>query len=304
MHTVSVLTATYNRADLLPELFQSLLAQEDQAFTWVIIDDGSTDGTETLIPGFQKRASFPIAYHKKTNGGKHTALNAAYPYIDSPLTIIVDSDDTLTPDAISAIKAVYEEYKEDTDLCGFSFLRGTRDGGYLSASGVPRDGMKESFVECRLNRHIGGDMAEVWYTRCLREYPFPEFPGEKFLGEDLVWIQMAEKYQMRFFNRVIYISGYLDGGLTKNRRKHNIASPRGCVARAEAFLNSNADYRAKLKAGLQYYIYGRFAGMSWRELYARAHNKCLYLVLCLPAHMLYLRWRAVYSVGGTTSWTA
>ena len=293
MHTVSVLTATYNREDLLPELFHSLLAQEDQAFTWVIIDDGSTDGTEALIPGFQERAPFPIVYHKKANGGKHTALNHAYRYIDSVLTFIVDSDDTLTPDAISTIKAVYDEYKEDTDLCGFSFLRGTRGGGYLSTSGVPRDGMKESFVDCRLNRHIGGDMAEVWYTRCLREFPFPEFPGEKFLGEDLVWIQMAKKYQMRFFNRVIYISGYLDDGLTKNRRKHNIASPRGCVARAEAFLNSNANLRAKLKAGLQYYIYGRFARMSWRELYAHAHNKFLFLILCVPAHMLYLRWKAV-----------
>ena len=131
------------------------------------------------------------------------------------------------------------------------------------------------------------------YTHCLREFPFPEYPGEKFLGEDLVWIQMAEKYQMRFFNRVIYISGYSDDGLTKNRRKHNIASPRGCVARAEAFLNSNANLRAKLKAGLQYYIYGRFARMSWRELYAHAHNKFLFLILCVPAHMLYLRWKAV-----------
>lgn len=293
MHTVSVLTATYNRVDLLPALFHSLLAQDDQAFTWIIIDDGSTDGTETLIPGFRERASFPIVYQKKENGGKHTALNYAYPYVDSPLTIIVDSDDTLTPDAISAIKTVYEEYRKETDLCGFSFLRGTRDGGYLSTSGVPRDGMKESFVDCRLNRHIGGDMAEVWYTHCLREFPFPEFPGEKFLGEDLVWIQMADKYQMRFFNRVIYISGYLDDGLTKNRRKHNIASPRGCVARAEAFLNSNANLRAKLKAGLQYYIYGRFAQMSWWELYVRANNRFLYLLLCMPAHLLYLRWKAV-----------
>lgn len=294
MHTVSVLTATYNRGDLLPKLFQSLLAQDDQAFTWVVIDDGSADGTETLISGFQDRASFPIVYHKKANGGKHTALNAAYQYVDSPLTIIVDSDDMLTPDAISAIKMVYEQYKEETDLCGFSFLRGKPGGGYLSTSGVPRDGMKESFVDCRINRHIGGDMAEVWYTHCLREYPFPEFPGERFLGEDLVWIQMSEKYRMRFFNRVIYISDYLDDGLTRNRRKQNIASPRGCVARAEAFLNSNADFWAKLKAGLQYYIYGRFAQMSWRELYARASNKFLYLVLCVPAHILYLRWKKVY----------
>lgn len=295
MNTVTILTPTFNRKNLLPLLFQSLLSQDDQNFTWFIMDDGSTDGTETIIQNFADRADFPIVYQRKENGGKHTALNYAYPYIDSILTIIVDSDDKLTPDAISTIKTVYEQYKEEKDLCGFSFLRGKRDGGYLSTSGVPQDGMKESFVDCRLNRHIGGDMAEVWYTHCLREYPFPEFPGEKFLGEDIVWIQMAEKYQMRFFNWVIYISDYLDDGLTNNRRKHNIASPRGCMARAEAFLNSDANLKAKLKAGLQFYIYGRFAQMSWGQLYKRAGNKLLFLLLCAPAHILYLKWKAKQS---------
>lgn len=60
-------------------------------------------------------------------------------------------------------------------------------------------------------------MAEVWYTHCLKEYLFPEFQGEKFLGEDIVWVRMSEKYKMRFFNRVIYISDYLEDGLTNNR---------------------------------------------------------------------------------------
>ena len=111
MQTVCVLTAAYNRAALLPRLFQSLLAQDDPDFIWIVVDDGSTDGTQALVQELQSRAPFPIVCHKKANGGKHTALNAAYPYVESPLTFIVDSDDTLTPDAISVIKAVYEEYR-------------------------------------------------------------------------------------------------------------------------------------------------------------------------------------------------
>ena len=85
-------------------------------------------------------------------------------------------------------------------------------------------------------------MAEVWYTHCLKEYPFPEFQGETFLGEDIVWVRMSKKSRMRFFNRVIYISDYLEDGLTNNRRKNNIKSPNGCVARAEAFLDSEFQY--------------------------------------------------------------
>lgn len=41
-------------------------------------------------------------------------------------------------------------------------------------------------------------MAEVWFTDKLREFPFPEFEGEKFLGEDTVWVKISGKYKMRF----------------------------------------------------------------------------------------------------------
>ena len=137
---------------------------------------------------------------------------------------------------------------------------------------------------------IGGDMAEVWYTHCLKEYLFPEFQGEKFLGEDIVWVRMSEKYKMRFFNRVIYVSDYLEDGLTNNRRKHNIKSPNGCVARAEAFLDSDSNIKAKIKAALQYQIYGKFAGVGEIDLFRKSKNKMMFIVFAVPARLLYWKW--------------
>ena len=291
MSNITVLTPTYNRGKLLEKLYKSLCAQDCKDFEWLIVDDGSTDDTSERVEQMKQTADFPISYHKKENGGKHTALNYAYQLIKTPLTFIVDSDDSLTEDAISCVNAIYEKYKNERDLCGFSFLRGKPDGGYLSTSGVPQDGMKESYVDCRINRSIGGDMAEVWYTHCLKEYPFPEFQGEKFLGEDIVWVRMSEKYKIRFFNRVIYISDYLEDGLTNNRRKHNIKSPNGCVARAEAFLDSDSNIKTKIKAALQYQIYGRFSDKSIKELFAQSKHKWVFVIIYFPAICLYLKWK-------------
>lgn len=291
MSDITVLTPSYNRGELLKKLYKSLCSQKNKSFEWVIIDDGSTDKTENYVNQMIKEADFPIRYYKKVNGGKHTALNYSYNYIETPLTFIVDSDDTLTVDAIAKIQEKYNKYKDEKDLCGFSFLRGKPDGGYLSTSGVPKDGMKETYVECRINRSIGGDMAEVWYTHCLKEYPFPEFEGEKFLGEDVVWIRMAEKYKMRFFDDVIYISDYLESGLTNNRRKHNVKSPNGCVARAEAFLDSDSNIKAKIKAALQYQIYGRFASVKTNTLFHKTNRKVLFIVCRIPALLLYRKWK-------------
>ena len=257
MSDITILTPTYNREKLLHKLYKSLCNQKDKDFEWIVVDDGSNDNTDEYIETIQKKADFPIRYYKKNNGGKHTALNYGCQYVKTKLVFIVDSDDTLTDDAILTIQRIYEKYKNEDDICGFSFLRGKSRGGYLSTSGVPEDEMKESYVECRINRKIGGDMAEVWYTHCLKEYPFPEFKDEKFLGEDIVWIQMSKTYKMRFFNKVIYISDYLEEGLTNNRRRHNINSPNGCVARAKVFLESDSNIKAKVKSALQYQIYGK-----------------------------------------------
>ena len=164
MSNITVLTPAYNRGKLLEKLYESLCAQDCKDFEWLIVDDGSTDDTSERVEQMKQTADFPISYHKKENGGKHTALNYAYQFIKAPLTFIVDSDDSLTVDAISCVNEIYKKYKNESDLCGFSFLRGKPDGGYLSTSGVPQDGMKESYVECRINRNIGGDMAEVWLS--------------------------------------------------------------------------------------------------------------------------------------------
>ena len=91
---VTILTPTYNRCDKLKDLYQSLLGQSNKDFIWFIVDDGSTDKTEEAVVAWQDNSPLRIVYKKKPNGGKHTALNYSYQYIETPLTFIVDSDDT------------------------------------------------------------------------------------------------------------------------------------------------------------------------------------------------------------------
>ena len=288
---ITILTPTYNRRCELERLYESLVHQNNKDFEWLIVDDGSTDDTCRQVEVWKQEADFNISYYYKENGGKHRALNFAYSKISTPLTFIVDSDDWLSVNAIETILDKYARYREEPDICGFSFLRGDGMGGLLSSGCVPKDGLRESYVECRINRNLEGDMAEVWYTHCLKEFPFPEYENEKFLGEDVVWIRMSGKYRMLFFNDVIYISEYLEEGLTRNRRKHNIASPNGCVTRAWEFLNADVKLQYKIKPVLQYIIYGRFAGRKLTQLFQDCPRKLMFIIFFLPATILYFRWK-------------
>ena len=45
MHQFTIFTTTYNRKNLLPRLYESIKAQTFKDFVWLIVDDGSKDGT-------------------------------------------------------------------------------------------------------------------------------------------------------------------------------------------------------------------------------------------------------------------
>ena len=92
---ITVFTPTYNRAYILPKLFESLKRQPFRDFEWIIVDDGSTDGTRELVEAMQKdcRAKFPIRYFYQVNSGKHVAWNRGLDEAEGTLFFPVDSDD-------------------------------------------------------------------------------------------------------------------------------------------------------------------------------------------------------------------
>lgn len=287
---ITILTPTYNRAHQLTNLYDSLCMQSDKRFVWCVVDDGSTDVTEDLVSNFIQQKQIPITFIKKENGGKHTALNEGIKIAETPLIFIVDSDDTLTPTAVETISNYFAIYGDSDDICGFSFLRAFPDGK-VNGSLFAKDEWIASYIEARVNSDdMLSDKSEVYKTSCLREFPFPEYKGEKFLGEDIVWVRIARKYKTVHINKIVYIGEYQSDGLTQNRRVHNFNSPNGCVARAMEYLKKDICIKMRIKAYLQYLIYGRAAKHKFSRLLKNAPNKVLFLTLAIPALLIKLNW--------------
>ncbi len=290
MKSITILTPTYNRASYLPRLFESLKAQTNRDFLWLVVDDGSEDDTENLIASYGQQG-VELRYIRQENGGKHAALNRGIAEIQSELTFIVDSDDYLPENAVETVLAYHEKYRGTPGLCGYSFLRCHSDGRVNTAY-FPSDELIGSYAQVRINGDIGGDKAEVFYTEILKKYPFPVFPGEKFMPEDAVWMQMSGPYQMVHMNKNIYYCDYLEGGLTNTGRRMKVHSPRGMILRSKVYLDDPAiRMKVKVKMMLLYQVYGRFAGLSARKLRRDTGEKALWYLCKAPAFIIWLVWR-------------
>ncbi|MGZ5800840.1 MAG: glycosyltransferase [Burkholderiaceae bacterium] len=95
--TISIITATYNAAALLPTLIDSLRVQTDKDFEWIVADGGSTDGTLALLKNIR---DLNIVISSQPDFGIYDALNRAIKLATNEYYIVMGADDSFFPDAI------------------------------------------------------------------------------------------------------------------------------------------------------------------------------------------------------------
>lgn len=212
---ITIMTPTYNRAYILGQAYRSLCEQTSFEFEWIIIDDGSSDGTSDLVNKWiDECKDFHIIYYQQQNGGKHRAINNAVQMAQYEWFFILDSDDQLTTTAVEMIHAWINNVSGIDEIVGVAGLKS-------SCEHAIGGNMKKAYVDAtnlqRKKFGLLGDKAEVYKTKILKQYPFPEFQGENFIRESAVWDKIAkEGWKIRWFNNIIYICEYIEDGLTKN----------------------------------------------------------------------------------------
>ena len=88
----------------------------------------------------------------------------------------------------------------------------------------------------------------IFYTDIMRKYPYPVFPGEKFMTEAVTWNRMAwDGYKVRYYNDIIWIYEYKPDGLTKAGYQLFLNNPWGtALFFREKCVYFNYGWKAKL----------------------------------------------------------
>jgi len=228
MNQLTVFTPTYNRASTLPRLYESLLRQsaDPASFEWLVIDDGSTDGTRALVQGWQDERRISIRYIYQPNGGMHVAHNTAFRNIDSELCVCIDSDDYLTDDAVEVMLDFWQR-NGSPDLAGFIGLNVNARGRVVGPT-FPY-GLKELYIEqMRPLLHSDADKKKVFRTAIIKQYPeYPVFPGEKYVGLYYKYFCIGFDHKFLTLNHPLCVVRYRKDGSGYNMYRQYWDNPRG-----------------------------------------------------------------------------
>ena len=118
---ISVLVPAYNVALWLPSCLDSILAQTYQNLEIIVVNDGSTDNTGTILDSYAKKNGRIVAIHQK-NAGLVAARETGIAHATGDYVTFVDGDDTIAPDMYEHLMANALKYKADISHCGMDFV--------------------------------------------------------------------------------------------------------------------------------------------------------------------------------------
>lgn len=300
---ITVFTPTYNRAHTLHRVFHSLCGQTLRDFEWLVIDDGSTDGTEGLVAGWAQSANFALRYLRQDHAGKHIAHNWALVEARGQFITYIDSDDALIPDSLEKLIRLWNTIpeRERHSFCSVGGLC-CDQRGKIVGDRFPTDPFDADLRELVYVHRIRGEKWGIGLTEIMRRYPFPEIAGTQFIPEGIVGFETAKTFKNRWFNEVVRVY-YVDDPETGATLSKRLRLGDNAAGRRHYYiwmLNNNLEYFFRsptpfLKAAAMLPAIGWCSGQKVRHALAalKSRRAKILVLLALPlSALLYVLDRA------------
>jgi GalNAc5-diNAcBac-PP-undecaprenol beta-1,3-glucosyltransferase len=249
---VTIITVTYNRADLLKRAIISAISQTYPNFELLIVDGNSTDNTKEIVGTFtDKRIKY---YRQKSNKGLLSGKNIGIGMARGDFICYLDDDDELVPDAIEvAVKDFQKLSKKDPKIKMVWF--DCQD--FITKKMTGRGLNKEGYVDYEkyLCERVGGEYWVVFDANALKKHRF----NEKLWGaENIVCLRISKEYRTYYIPKALRIYHQEHGG-NVCRFENQVKNAPRFILNNEAFLR---EFGQELKAicpktyGMRLFILG------------------------------------------------
>lgn len=211
MPVVSVIIPTYNSARYLAEAVDSVLAQTFTDLEVLVIDDGSTDETTSVISGYRT----PVRYIRQENGGVSVARNRGIQESRGRFVAFLDADDTWYPSKLEhQLKAL--QGQSECRLCYSAF---TVVDSSLRTLFVNRSNRRGSALEDLLLRgNIVGSICTVLMERSLYELSGGFDSALSQCADWDMWIRLAQHTEFLYIDAPLVTYRYHDNMMSRDAR--------------------------------------------------------------------------------------
>lgn len=270
---ISVFTPTYNRAYILGRTYTCLKNQTFGDFEWVLIDDGSTDGTKELVRTWIDEGEIDIIYKYKENGGRFSAYNEACELFNGELMVFLDSDDLFIENALEIIYESWEKIDDKEAVSGIVGNMKTKDGKILGTD-FPQNICRERSYVLYDKYNVKGDKLMAFRTEIAIKHRYKLYANEKFSGDSIVLNAINDELPMQILREAVIIHEYLPEGLTNNLRHNHLASKNGM---RDHYLDSLKHERHNqyniFKHCIGYIAYSKMTGWSFEKIISNSPYK-------------------------------
>lgn len=163
---VSFVIPAYNAAPYLAEAIESCLQQDYKNIEVVVVNDGSTDSTDTLMQWYVKNPD--VTYVKQENTGIAGARNAGIKASTGEYIAVMDADDVCSPERIK--KSLKKLEKAGVDAVYTDYYQGDESMNIFAGQEGPPDVTKENILANNSAPHV----TITAKRECFIDNPYPE----------------------------------------------------------------------------------------------------------------------------------
>lgn len=196
MSSFSIIIPLYNKSEAISETINSVLKQSLPDFEIIIVDDGSTDSSASIVGYFKDTR---ISYYYKQNGGVSSARNYGMSLAKNEWIVFLDADDLMSKDALAVLNNMIQNYPGYKVYSGnMRLYGGLRCKEFPELARVSNNPFKSWFM-----MDLAPEMGCFAFTRDIIKEILP-FDERMSCFEDLCFTsQLMEKYSFVYTSCVL-----------------------------------------------------------------------------------------------------
>lgn len=173
MDLISIVVPVYNVKDYLGKCLNSLLSQTYENLEIIIVDDGSTDGSNMICDKYAKTFNQIKVIHKK-NGGLSDARNVGIEKASGRYITFVDSDDVIESNMIEYLYGLTQKYNAEIGICDPVHCYSNENIDFLEAIKETIFSSEEAIIEMLYQKSfLVAAWGKIYLTEWFKDIKFP-----------------------------------------------------------------------------------------------------------------------------------